>query len=73
MVSMSDKLKERNILKLILIVRFACVTLDVGHPISESSVRITYLSENDEISVRQTSFSFSIRLPDAASWRVTNG
>jgi hypothetical protein len=32
-VSMSDKPKERNILKLILIVRFACVTLDVGQPI----------------------------------------
>jgi hypothetical protein len=30
---MSDELKERNILKLILIVRFACATLDVGHPI----------------------------------------
>jgi hypothetical protein len=28
-VSMSDELKERNILKLILIVRFACATLDV--------------------------------------------
>jgi hypothetical protein len=33
MVSMLDELKERNILKLILIVRFACATLDVGHPI----------------------------------------
>jgi hypothetical protein len=33
MVSMSDELTERNILKLILIVRFACATLDVGHPI----------------------------------------
>jgi hypothetical protein len=33
MVSMSDELQERNILKLILIVRFACATLDVGHPI----------------------------------------
>jgi hypothetical protein len=33
MVSMLDELKERNILKLILIVRFACVTLDMGHPI----------------------------------------
>jgi hypothetical protein len=33
MVSMSDELKECNILKLILIVRFACATLDVGHPI----------------------------------------
>jgi hypothetical protein len=30
---MPDELKERNILKLILIVRFACATLDVGHPI----------------------------------------
>jgi hypothetical protein len=33
MVSMSDELKEHNILKLILIVRFACATLDVGRPI----------------------------------------
>jgi hypothetical protein len=33
MVSTSDELKERDILKLILIVRFACTTLDVGHPI----------------------------------------
>jgi hypothetical protein len=32
-VNMSDELKERNILKLILIVRFACATLDMGHPI----------------------------------------
>jgi hypothetical protein len=30
---MSDELKERNTLKLILIVRFACATLDMGHPI----------------------------------------
>jgi hypothetical protein len=34
MVSMSDELKEHNILKLISIVKFACVTLDVGHPIA---------------------------------------
>jgi hypothetical protein len=33
MVSMSDELKERNLLKLILIVRFVCATFDVGHPI----------------------------------------
>jgi hypothetical protein len=33
MMSMSDELKERNILKLILIVRFACATLDMGDPI----------------------------------------
>jgi hypothetical protein len=32
-VSMLDELKGHNILKLILIVRFACATLDVGHPI----------------------------------------
>jgi hypothetical protein len=30
---MLDELKERNILKLILIVRFACAALDVGRPI----------------------------------------
>jgi hypothetical protein len=32
-VSMSDEPKECNRLKLISIVRFACATLDVGHPI----------------------------------------
>jgi hypothetical protein len=35
---MSDELKERNILKLILIVRFACATLDVGHLLSSSQI-----------------------------------
>jgi hypothetical protein len=40
MVSMSDELKERNILEFILIVRFACATLDVGHPIY-SDMRLT--------------------------------
>jgi hypothetical protein len=34
---MSDELKEQNILKLILIVRFACATLDAGHPIEEKA------------------------------------
>jgi hypothetical protein len=33
MVSISDELKERNILKLFLMARFACATLDVGQPI----------------------------------------
>jgi hypothetical protein len=33
MVSMSGEPQERNILKLILIVRFACATLNVGYPI----------------------------------------
>jgi hypothetical protein len=32
-VSMSDELKGHNILKLILIVRSACATLDLGHSI----------------------------------------
>jgi hypothetical protein len=32
MVSTLDELQERNILKLILIVRFACAIFDVGHP-----------------------------------------
>jgi hypothetical protein len=36
-VSMSDELKERNILKLILIMRFACATLDMIHPIVDVS------------------------------------
>jgi hypothetical protein len=45
-VSMSDEPKERNILKLILIMRFACATLDVGHPLpmNECTSRI-YLVE----------------------------
>jgi hypothetical protein len=30
---MSDEIKERNILKFVLIVRFACPILDVEHPI----------------------------------------
>jgi hypothetical protein len=30
---MPDQLKEGNILKLILILRFTCATFDVGHPI----------------------------------------
>jgi hypothetical protein len=34
---MSGERKERNMLKLILIMRFACATLDVGHPITKSS------------------------------------
>jgi hypothetical protein len=37
MVSMSDELKERNILKLLLIMKFACDTLDVGHSIHHES------------------------------------
>jgi hypothetical protein len=43
-VSMSDELKERNILKLMLIVRFACATLDVGHSISSHSEPLRFLT-----------------------------
>jgi hypothetical protein len=41
MVSMSIELKERNILKLILIVRFACATLDMGHPVLHRFARFS--------------------------------
>jgi hypothetical protein len=40
MVSISDELKERNILKLILIVRFTCATLDVGHLLPQYRIRV---------------------------------
>jgi hypothetical protein len=46
MVSMSDELKERNILKLILIVRFACVTFDMGHPIDVVFGKLIYHQMN---------------------------
>jgi hypothetical protein len=42
---MSDELREGNILKLILIVRFACVTLDVGHPLCESPSRLSQVGD----------------------------
>jgi hypothetical protein len=44
---MSDEIKERNILKLILIVRFACATLDVGHPIALVCSILRESSNND--------------------------
>jgi hypothetical protein len=40
MVSISDELKERNILKLILIVRFACATFDLGHAIDRGEFHL---------------------------------
>jgi hypothetical protein len=46
MVSIPDELKECNILNMILIVRFACATLDVGHPISEDCVERRQLKEH---------------------------
>jgi hypothetical protein len=43
-VSISDELKERNILNLILVMRFACATLDVGHSIILRQLRISFTS-----------------------------
>jgi hypothetical protein len=52
---MSDELKERNILKLILIARFACVTLDVGHSIDgERGTKIPHhILMAEELGLRQ--------------------
>jgi hypothetical protein len=46
MVNMSDEQKERNILKLVLIVRFACAILDVGHPILSREVKLERRGRN---------------------------
>jgi hypothetical protein len=61
-MSMSDELKERNILKLILIVRFACATLDVGHPIA----RIKLAADQALLHRRP----WTIDGTDALSWRA---
>jgi hypothetical protein len=56
MVSMSDELKERNILKLILIVRFACATRDVGHPIHATRTHFPdpgTIAQENRISARE--------------------
>jgi hypothetical protein len=45
MVSMSDELKERNMLELILIVRFACATFEVGRPMDATYSAITGQSQ----------------------------
>jgi hypothetical protein len=59
MVSMSDELKEHNILKLIFIVKFACAILDVGHPRLVSLRRVSQRNaRNPNIQVKP------ILLPD---------
>jgi hypothetical protein len=50
---MSDELKEHNILKLILIVRFACSTLYVGHPINQVNKRNAGLLSHHFVRERQ--------------------
>jgi hypothetical protein len=57
---MSDELKERHILTLILIVRFACATLDVGHPIHDVQ----------GIVIMQTSEKFALFIADPAVQRT---
>jgi hypothetical protein len=60
---MPDELKERNILKLILIVRFACATLDVGHPI----ICVAYFAFfNDGSLTRGAPVHERLAAPDAA-------
>jgi hypothetical protein len=54
MVSMLDELKERNILKLILIMRFACATLDVGHPIHNKSQMMGKVTSSSFVSHKST-------------------
>jgi hypothetical protein len=49
MVSMSDEIKERKILKLILIVRFACATLDMGHPITVGVELVIFFENLDQM------------------------
>jgi hypothetical protein len=62
-ISMSDKLKERNILKLILIMRFTSATLDVGHPIV-----IHQLTLNSLYSILHISESKPMRNGKWAPW-----
>jgi hypothetical protein len=51
-MSMSDELRERNILKLILIVRFTCASLDVAHPIKHHIVPEPTSLEDPQLSYR---------------------
>jgi hypothetical protein len=59
MVSMSDELKECNILKLILLVRFACATLDVEHPIYCKSLSLISFETDPELTpIESHAFSY---------------
>jgi hypothetical protein len=60
---MSDELKERKKLKLIVIVRFVCATFDVGHPIIRANVvrgrgKILVVFPRQEMSRPSPPFSF---------------
>jgi hypothetical protein len=58
---MSDELKERNILKLTLIVKFACATIDVGHP-------IFFTSRIPEIFVQLFRENQFAEMPERSKW-----
>jgi hypothetical protein len=62
-VSMSDELKERNILTMILIVRFACVTLDVGCPIygRQAKIREKQKSGGANANIRRQSIQLLLK------------
>jgi hypothetical protein len=62
MVSMSDELKERNILKLTLIVRFACAARDVEHPIN-MLFDIEYYTHDVQAIATQVDFFLQRRHP----------
>jgi hypothetical protein len=60
MMSMLNELKERKILGLILIARFTCTTLDVGHPIDYSVFGIVMDNFNivtDNFKIERDDFS----------------
>jgi hypothetical protein len=71
MVSMPDEIKERNIFKLILIMRFSCGTLDVGRPIfgqtiGEYEIRQPY-HRRKEVSVKKSNNTMTL-----SYWRSRN-
>jgi hypothetical protein len=64
---MSDELKERNILKFILMVRFACATLNVGHPMSINPGNFHFVFKRNlmrDLPTRQFNHSTSLMTTD---------
>jgi hypothetical protein len=65
---MSNERKERNRLKLILIMRFACTSLDVGHPICLQSPFV-----NDLIGGANTMAEVTVRPRQPARFETAQG
>jgi hypothetical protein len=69
---MSDELKGRNILKLILIMRLVCATFDMGHPIfctvSDSSYRMREIRDITNVPI-STLYTWRERVRQDPSWR----